>query len=157
MLERYYQMGIQSCLEKFAAAVANIESAKIKPIELVGSALTVWLVDGTRIRDEISPDFIGGGHHFVYPWIPENEIFIEVSTPAADRDAYILHELRERAMMIRGMEYEAAHEMATQLEQHVRDNPGAMAGALTAAIAQNERLPAEGVKPVKEDGAKRRA
>lgn len=154
---RYYQMGIQSCLGKFAAALADIESAKVKSIELANSSLVVWLVDGTRIRDSIATDFIGGGHHYVYAWIPENEIWVEVSTPAADRDAFIVHELHERALMLRGMEYEAAHEMATQLEKHVRENPGAMAGTLTAVIAQNERLPAEGVKPAKEDGAKRRA
>lgn len=141
-------------MKKFAAALADVQSAKVKPLDLPGSWLKVWLVDGTRIRDTISIEFIGGGHHYVYPWIPENEVWIEVSVPDADRDSFLVHELHERALMIRGMEYELAHEMANQLEKHVRENPDALAGALTSVIAQNERLPADGVKPGKGAGLK---
>ena len=150
-------MGIQSCLEKYAAAIANIQAAKIKPLDLSGSWLQAWLVDGTHIRDTLSIEFIGGGHHYVYPWIPENEIWIEVSVPDADRDAFLVHELHERALMLRGMEYDAAHEMANQLEKHVRENPGSLPGALISVIAQNERFPVAGVKPGKGAGVKARA
>lgn len=157
MMERYYRMGIVECLKKYAASVADVQAAKLKPIELPGSSLVAWLVDGTRIRDDISIEFIGGGHHYVYPWIPENEVWIAADTPAAEREAFLVHELYERALMLRGMDYDAAHEMASQLEKHVRDNPEALPGAITTVIAQNERLPVEGVKPAKEAGAKRRA
>lgn len=156
-LRQYYQLGALLCLRKYAAARWDVQAVKIKPIDLPESSLLCWLVDGTRIRDDISVDFVGGGHHYVYPWIPEDEIWIAADTPEADRAAFLVHELRERALMIRGEPYESAHEAANQLEKFVREHPEALKGVLTMVVAQNETPPVANVSSAKDAaGARRR-
>ena len=33
-------------------------------------------VDGNHIRDNIYVDYVLGGHHYVYDWIPEDEVWL---------------------------------------------------------------------------------
>lgn len=37
----------------------------------------VWLVDGMHIRKEIDQEFTNFGHSFLFPFIPENELWID--------------------------------------------------------------------------------
>jgi len=78
--------------------------------------IDIWLVDGNAVRDTREIDFIGGGHHFVYGFIPENEIWIDIDTGDADIVFYIVHELTERPLMRDGMDYVSAHEQANVME-----------------------------------------
>lgn len=91
------------------------------PVEV--SPLEIWLVDGNSIRTELYIDFIGGGHHYVYDFIPLNDIWIDIDTGDVDTIFYAVHELAERAWMKRGMPYEDAHERANQVERVVRHDP----------------------------------
>lgn len=79
----------------------------------------VYFVDGKFIRDNIDPDFTEGGHHYVYGWIPESEIWLDDHN--RDELQYILvHELHERSLMAKGVDYDTAHEQANIKEQEAR-------------------------------------
>ena len=115
----------------------SMDAAKIGKIPLPRSNLVVWLVDGAIIRNVEDVEFIGGGHHFRYPWIPRAEIWLEHDTSAEDIRFYLLHELHERGLMCAGMDYENAHAKASEVESDARKNPEGLEPAIVAAILSN--------------------
>lgn len=82
----------------------------------------IRFVDGGKVRDNLSTEFVLGGHHYRYNFIPEDEIWIErLIADDQDRLAIIAHEIIERALMkSRGMKYDAAHETANKFEIAMR-------------------------------------
>jgi hypothetical protein len=82
--------------------------------------IDVWLVDGELVRDLFYAGFTLGGHDYVYKYIPRNEIWIDDTVDESDITFIILHEAIERDHMKRGMEYEAAHIIATDIEVQAR-------------------------------------
>jgi SPP1 gp7 family putative phage head morphogenesis protein len=93
--------------------------------------LVVRLVDGDEVRDKNFIDFTMGGHHYVYDFIPENEIWIEQDQVDEDILATECHEFAERlTMKYLGLDYDTAHtdfankvEIAYRkaLEAHAKD------------------------------------
>ena len=82
--------------------------------------LTVWLVDGERVRGEVHIDFVAGGSDARYSYIPKNEVWIEAVMTPLDRAATLLHEVTERGEMVRGATYDRAHETACVYEERFR-------------------------------------
>jgi len=82
--------------------------------------LTVWLVDGERIRDDLEIDFTMGGTHARWKFIPKREVWIDECLSPRDRNATIVHELVERARMLKGASYEPAHDYASMVERAFR-------------------------------------
>lgn len=81
---------------------------------------TLYTVDGAAIRTRRDVDFIGGGHHLVYPWIPPREAWIERSL-GSDGRFIAVHELVEiHEMLMRGWSYEKAHAFANRIEAAAR-------------------------------------
>lgn len=81
----------------------------------------IFLVNGTVIRNQIDPDFLGGGNGSRYKFIPINEIWIEDNTAEADLIPYIVHEITEAYEMKNDqLSYQDAHELATELEMTLR-------------------------------------
>ena len=82
----------------------------------------VYIVDGFNVRNVYHTRFIQGGHHYVYPEIPENEIWLD---NVLDEDEYLpvlVHEASERLLMKNErLSYEEAHAKATELEYQVRE------------------------------------
>lgn len=80
--------------------------------------LKVWLVNGQRIRDSLFIDFTMGGHDIVYPTlVPKGEVWLDANMNVKDREATLLHELTERALMLeKGLTYERAHDKASARE-----------------------------------------
>lgn len=95
------------------------DSVKLKKLATAGG-LTVWLVDGEKIRDSVDIDFVEGGHDLVYGFIPENEIWIDKEVPASERQVIVAHEADERKLMSGGMPYEEAHKHASRFEWNLR-------------------------------------
>ena len=84
--------------------------------------VTVWLVDGTYVREAYDLDFTQGGHHYRYGWIPVNEVWIDDALHADERPYVIAHEAVERRVMaFTGATYEIAHEIASRVERGLRD------------------------------------
>ncbi|MFA5937427.1 MAG: hypothetical protein WC822_06155 [Candidatus Paceibacterota bacterium] len=69
----------------------------------------VYLVNATYIRKRWDTNFTMGGHHYVYPWIPEYEVWIADELPPYERKMTVLHEFTEIIPMSQGIKYEDAH------------------------------------------------
>lgn len=88
-----------------------------------GEPITVWVVDGEEVRDLYKTDFILGGHGYVYPWIPKDEIWIEERTEPEEQPYIIIHELKEfNLMKYDNLEYNQAHLQAAKAEFEAREN-----------------------------------
>lgn len=95
---------------------------RVKLLTTVGK-FKVYAVDGEKVRLNDFADFVHGGNHEVYPFIPEGEIWVEhnLGNPAAG--LVTLHELVEQAWMKGGMTYGEAHIRALEVERYVRKHP----------------------------------
>jgi hypothetical protein len=83
--------------------------------------IAVWLVDGCMVRSIYKTDFTEGGHGWVYPWCPKNQIWIEKDLQAAEAPFILTHEYMElRLMRDEKIDYDRAHEMAAELEFDLR-------------------------------------
>ncbi len=94
--------------------------------ELIGEILPdgckVYFVDGDAVRLQIV-EFSLGGHHYVYPEIPEDEIWVEDTGDRQDNSDNVTHEITERIMMKyvdQDMSYDEAHEVASSIEELLR-------------------------------------
>jgi hypothetical protein len=96
--------------------------------------LKVWLVNGELVRDLLYIDFGGGGHDKVYHFIPENEVWLDDDMDAKERKFILLHELHERALMAKGMDYPHAHNRATEAEDFFRHNPKWLSNAINREL-----------------------
>jgi hypothetical protein len=101
--------------------------------------IEIWLVDGKYVRTNIDEEFIGGGHHYRYDFIPENEIWIEDNTREDEIINYLIHELHERHLMKHeGLEYDAAHEKSSEVELYSRHYPEEIRNMLEEELADQD-------------------
>ncbi len=83
----------------------------------------VWLVDGNLVRSYYKIDYTEGGHGYVYPWVPKNEIWVEDGVDHRELPYITAHEYLERRLMRdAGMEYDPAHEVCSTVEFDLRKN-----------------------------------
>jgi hypothetical protein len=94
------------------------------------SGVSVWIVDGRLVRSVFDVDFTEGGHDHVYEFVPQNEVWIDNDLEESERPYVLLHELHERNLMGKGMNYDDAHEDSSKLEYHLRHNPDELHAAL---------------------------
>jgi len=96
------------------------------------SGLSVWIVDGAKVRSVFDIDFTAGGHDYVYEFVPENEVWIDNDIIEKERGYVLLHELHERNRMAAGWPYSKAHAESSRLELHGRHHPDELHDALAA-------------------------
>ena len=83
-----------------------------------------WIVDGFLIRSLFFLDFTHGGHGYVYKFVPKNEVWIDDVISLKDLKYVLVHELRERRLMKKGMKYKEAHyNYASKIELYLREHP----------------------------------
>lgn len=87
-------------------------------------SLTVVWVDSAIVRRYIDPYFFLGGHDLVYSYIPKKEIWIDALNDKKDNAFTLIHELHERSLMARGMDYASAHDFALAQERYERRKKG---------------------------------
>lgn len=90
----------------------EVEIEKIRK-ELLGetkNGLSIWLADGNLIRSLLMVNFTEGGHHLVYDFVPENDVWIDNDMFKEEIPFVILHELYERDLMSKGSLYDDAHD-----------------------------------------------
>ncbi len=86
--------------------------------------ISAWIVDGSKVRDIFKTDFVDGGHGYVYPWIPNNEVWIESGLDDQEIKYTLYHEISERNLMKnKHIKYDQAHSKASKLEFQCRNNP----------------------------------
>lgn len=87
------------------------------------AGLSVYLVSGEKVRDDLDIDFTMGGNAGRYSYVPMNEIWIDDAMHVLDRTATALHEVVERDLMLhRGMSYDRAHDAANLCEHSFRED-----------------------------------
>jgi hypothetical protein len=104
-----------------------LEAIHVKPFIKFLNGVTVWLVDGRKIRSGIDPDFTEGGHGLVYKYIPENEIWLDNDLIDEELGFVFAHEWIERKLMLDGKKYESAHRTASIFENAIRAFPAVLA------------------------------
>ncbi len=90
-------------------------------------AIRVFYVDGTYIRTHTDEEFTNYGQHYRFPYIPENEFWIDQIAPGADEGEvrfFIDHLLVEQRLMAKGMPYEQAIDEADKAERAERRRAG---------------------------------
>jgi hypothetical protein len=81
----------------------------------------IYEVDGQYVRDNISVEWIGGGHCKENDFIAHGEIWVEELPDEEDEEKILVHEIVEYISMIyAGFKYDAAHELANSVEAVVR-------------------------------------
>lgn len=116
-----YEKAIAAERKKRNRHKEKLKKKKHMTIKDYSGKIEVYLVSGKAVRDNYKTDFSQGGHGYVYDWIPKNEIWIE--DEEKDEMAPILaHEYIEMVLMKEsGWRYSKAHEMASDIEQKLRN------------------------------------
>ena len=91
----------------------------IKFIKSIGK-YNVWIVDGKYIRKNIDEDFTNFGQHYRFAFIPLNEFWIDIENTSGEISYFIDHLIMEHKLMDQGFSYNAALEIADQVEKNER-------------------------------------
>jgi hypothetical protein len=83
--------------------------------------ISVWIVNGAVVRRDIYPDFGLSGNDLAYYFIPKNEIWIDAQISCEETEFSIICELKERAYLSRGDNYDKAYEEALGEENKLRE------------------------------------
>jgi hypothetical protein len=86
--------------------------------------LQVWIVDGAYIRGHIDEEFTNFGQHYRYPYIPDNELWIDREAQHDERSFFIDHLLVEHTLMAKGVPYDQALTEADRVERRERRRAG---------------------------------
>jgi hypothetical protein len=86
----------------------------------------VWLIDGNLARSYYKTDYTEGGHGYVYPWVPRQEIWVEDGVDRREVPFIVSHEYLERRLMRdEELDYDTAHEICSKVEFNLRKCKGA--------------------------------
>lgn len=81
----------------------------------------VWRIDGHLVRCYYKTDYTEGGHGYVYPWCPKNQIWIEKDIHPSELPYIVAHEYTElRLMRDCDFDYDKAHEICSKIEFDLR-------------------------------------
>ena len=108
----------------------------------------IWIVSGELVRDLFFIDFTEGGHHFVYDFVPYNEVWLDNDLVPKEREFVLLHELHERYLMFKGWTYNHAHSSASYVEYQCRRKPSLLAESLEKEAANNALIKPEFVSEI---------
>jgi hypothetical protein len=108
----------------------------IEKVEERGN-LEAWIVDGAYIRGNMDEEFTNFGQHYRYPYIPQNELWIDREAQNDERPFFLDHLLVERKLMAGGMPYEKALVLADRAERKERRR----AGDLRILTREGQKLP----------------
>jgi hypothetical protein len=112
---------------------SEVGGLKFPVDQLDGVAL--YLVEGDWVKERFLMDFVEGGHDKVYDFIPSKEVWVDHSMEPANWPFIAFHELVERHLMEHdGLDYDAAHNRANNLERWARK--GAIGTAESAGTSR---------------------
>jgi len=84
----------------------------------------VWIVDGEYVRGHMDEEFTNFGQHYRYPYIPENEFWIDQEAEHDECAFFVDHLLVEHELMEKGMSYGEALTRADAAERKERRRAG---------------------------------
>ncbi|MFZ5559883.1 MAG: hypothetical protein ACOZAL_03790 [Patescibacteria group bacterium] len=82
--------------------------------------ITIWLVDGSKIRRDLDKEFTNFGHHYFFEFIPKDEFWIDQEHGKDELRYYIDHMLIEYRLISEGKDFDYAEEMANIAEKKER-------------------------------------
>lgn len=91
--------------------------------------IDVWIVDGSFIRGHLDEEFTNFGQHYRYPYIPENEFWLDEEADPDELAFFTDHLLVEHRLMAQGMPYDKALVEADKEERKERRRAGDIAKA----------------------------
>ena len=103
------------------AGAALQRQVKIRLLGKLGH-FPVWLVDGPAVRRTMDTDFIMGSHFAHSRFIPVPEVWVEKAMGGRDLYPLLVHELVELYKMVEGWSYERGHDLATKIENGIRQH-----------------------------------
>lgn len=81
----------------------------------------IYFVDGEAVRNKYDVEYVLGGHHLVYKWMPKNEIWMENCFEKNEVHFIVAHEMVEWYLMEHTKySYEKAHDVANEYEGKLR-------------------------------------
>ncbi len=101
----------------------TLHQAYLEKIDDRGDIL-IWLVNGSYIRGHIDEEFTNFGQHYRYPYIPQNEFWIDQEAAHDERRFFIDHLLVEHRLMAQGLPYDQALPEADRAERQERRRAG---------------------------------
>ncbi|HKA90763.1 MAG TPA: hypothetical protein VKE22_24040 [Haliangiales bacterium] len=82
--------------------------------------VTVFRVDGRRIRDTIDVEFTNGHHHFSRAYIPRDEVWLDRDGGETEWPFWAQRQVHERSLMAGGATYLEAVRKAARREHRLR-------------------------------------
>lgn len=82
--------------------------------------IMIWLVDGRRIRSKLDEEFTNYGQHFRFPFIPEDEFWLDREAVPNERKFFLDHLLVEWRLQKAGYSYSYAAGKANRKERAER-------------------------------------
>lgn len=146
--QSYEDLPQESVRGRVAKAIPPNGLGKVLLPQYSTRKLKIYAINDDFIRDNFVDTVIGtdgragidwgqGGHHWIFPMIPEDEIWVGRSLSPSDRPKFILHEIAEREKMMKGMDYSTAHnDYANEVETKARLHPEDIRGMLEEALAK---------------------
>ena len=119
--------------------ILGIVKAKADPVTVherlwkkFESGVKVYIVNGKKVRNSFDIEFTEGGHHEVYDYVPEGEVWIDGAIKPEGRPFILLHEMHELKLMEMWVAYDKAHEECSSLEEYYRHHPTKIQDTLAA-------------------------
>src|SRR3989338_6719320 len=82
--------------------------------------IKVFIVDGEYIRGNINEEFTNYGQHYRFPFIPENEFWIDHAREQGEEKYYIDSMLAMRRFLAKGVSHDEAVKKADAIERRER-------------------------------------
>ncbi len=86
--------------------------------------IAIWIVDGSYVRGHIDEEFTNFGQHYRFPFIPEDEFWIDHEAKQDETSFFIDHLLVEHRLMAKGKSYDEALVAADLRERIERRRAG---------------------------------
>lgn len=83
--------------------------------------ISVWLVDGGRIRKDLNENFVQSDHHGHFSFIPVDEFWIDADTDFREHRFFMDRFFAERTLIKNGTKPEKAEKIGETFEQHERE------------------------------------
>lgn len=110
----------------FDDVTAALRLSGVSPIRLghwdqADGGVDVYVVDGKRIRDTMDIQFQHAGHHWDYPYIPRDEVWLDREAPGAgEQQFWAMRKLYERQQALNGVPSKLAKQRAKEMEYDLR-------------------------------------
>ncbi len=93
----------------------------VKPVGLSGiyrafygtvDGVSVWIVDGPKVRKDLHPDFCFGTHDLKSPIVPNGEIWLDSAMSIEESYYALMHQRIERKALSSGVKFDPAYDSA---------------------------------------------